>query len=104
MPELWTPGVPSAPLDELLDRLHRQIKAFGDEAVVDVELHDGARFTLESIAPEPGLGFVTLRPHPEPGDDRSEVIVPLGSIVRITLRPPEQRPGFGFSLPPDAQR
>ena len=99
MPELWTPGMQSAPLDELLERLHRQIRAFGEEAVVEVELHEGARYTLESVSPEPGVGFVTLRPHPEPGDGRSEVIVPLGSIVRITLRPPEEKPGFGFSLP-----
>jgi hypothetical protein len=99
MPELWTPGLPTPPLDELLERLHRQIEAFGKDTVVEVELHDGARFTLESLAPEPGYGFVTLRPHPEPGETRSEVIVPLGSVMRITLRPPEQKPGFGFSLP-----
>jgi hypothetical protein len=103
MPELWTPGVHSAPLEELLERLHRQIEAFGDQTVVDVELHDGARYTLESLGAEPGFGFVTLRPHPEAGEARSEVIVPLGSIMRITLRPPEQKPGFGFSLPPARQ-
>jgi hypothetical protein len=100
MPELWTPGIQTAPpVDELLERLHRRIKEFGEEAVVEIELHDGARYTLESLVAEPGYGFVTLRPHPGPGETRSEVIVPLGSIVRITLRPPEEKPGFGFSLP-----
>ncbi len=54
---------------------------------------------LESLTAEPGFGLVTLRPHPEPGDNRCEVIIPIGSIVRITLRPPEEKPGFGFSLP-----
>ena len=89
-----------APVDELVERLHRQIRAFGDDVAVEVELHDGAHYTLESLTAEPGFGFVTLRPHPEPGDPPFEVIVPLGSIVRITLRTPEQAPpGFGFSLP-----
>ncbi len=99
MPELWTPGLQLAPLDELVARLHRQIQQFGDEVVVEVQLHDGQRFTLESLTAEPGFGLVTLRPHPEPGDNRCEVIIPIGSIVRITLRPPEEKPGFGFSLP-----
>ena len=100
MPELWTPGMQVAPLDELVDRLHRQIRAFGDDIAVEIELHDGARYELESVTAEPGFGFVTLRPHPEPGDPPFEVIVPVGSITRITLSPPEaKRPGFGFSLP-----
>ena len=89
-----------APVDDLVDRLHRQIREFGDDVAVEVELHDGARYTLESLTAEPGFGFVTLRPHPEPGDPAFEVVVPLGSIVRITLRPREEaRHGFGFSLP-----
>ena len=87
-----------APLDELVARLHRQIEQFGDEVVVEVQLHDGQRYTLESLTAEPGFGLVTLRPHPEPGDERCQVIVPLGSIVRITLRQPEEKPGFGFVL------
>ena len=88
-----------APVDELVERLLRQIRGFGEDASVEIELHDGARYLLESLAPEPGFGFVTLRPHPDPGDPPFEVIVPLASITRITLRRPEQRPGFGFSLP-----
>jgi hypothetical protein len=100
MPELWTPGMQLAPIDELVERLLRRIRAFGDDVLVEVELHDGVRYALESIAPEPGFGLVTLRPHPEPGDPPFEVIVPLGSIVRITLSQPEgKKPGFGFSLP-----
>jgi hypothetical protein len=100
MPEVWTPSLQLAPLDELVERLHRQIREFGEDVVVDVELHDGVRYTLESLTAEPGFGFVTLRPHPEPGDEPSAVIVPMGSIMRITLRHRgEEPPGFGFSVP-----
>jgi len=76
------------------------MRGFSDKVAVEIELHDGVSYTLESLTAEPGFGFVTLRPHPEPGDPPFEVIVPLGSIVRITLRTPEQAlPGFGFSVP-----
>ena len=89
-----------APLDELIERLHRQIREFGETIVVEVELHDGLRYQLESITAEPGFGFVTLRPHPPPGETPTAVIVPLGSIVRITLQPHADEPHvFGFSLP-----
>jgi hypothetical protein len=103
MPDLWVPGF-AGPLDDLVDRIHRRIAQFAEEqgveqASVEVELFDGVRYTVESLQPEPGYGFVTIRPHP--GDDApAEVIVPIGSIKRIELnRAAEQRATLGFSVP-----
>lgn len=104
MPELWVPGA-AGPLDQFVDKLHRLIEEFArregiEQAAVEVELHDGALIAVESISPEPGFGFVTIRPHPEAREEPEEVIVPLGSIRRITLgRPEPERARFGFSLP-----
>ena len=106
MSNLWLPGVSAAPIDEFVARLHRHIERFAAEqsverAFVEVELVDGARYVLDSIAPEPGFGFVTIRPHR--GDDEDvpdELIVPVGTIRRIELaRAEETRSAFGFSLP-----
>jgi hypothetical protein len=98
--------MPSAPQEELVERLHRQIEVFareaqGHRAFVEIELHDGSRFALDSITAEPGYGFVTLVPHPATDEDLPEcLIVPVGSIRRIELgRAEEQRARFGFSLP-----
>jgi hypothetical protein len=103
MPDLWVPGF-AGPLDDLIDRIHRRVEQFAREAgvenaFVEVELADGARYAVESLSPEPGYGFVTIRPHP--GDDvPGEVIVPVGSIKRIELsRAGEQRAQLGFSVP-----
>ena len=116
MPELWLPGVSAAPLEEFVDRLHRKIGEFvgrrgHEQAAVELELMDGARFVLYSISPEPGFGFVTLVPYPE-DEERpwprgpaepvppDEVIVPVGSIKRITLNDAAERRGtVGFTLP-----
>jgi hypothetical protein len=100
--ELWLPGGPSA--DDFVGRLHQQIAHFTEanglqQAKVEVELRDGPLLVLDSIAPEPGLGFVTLRPHPQDEGEREEVIVPLASIARIRLSPAEEEPRFGFALP-----
>ena len=102
-PELWVPGF-AGPLDDLIDRIHRRIESFAEEAgleraFVEVELADGVRLAVESLSPEPGYGFVTIRPHP--GDDApAEVIVPVGWIKRIELRRvAEERPQAGFSVP-----
>ena len=104
MADLWVPGF-AGPLDDLVDRIHRRIAQLAEEtgveqAFVEVELFDGVRYVLESLSPDPGYGFVTIRPHP--GEDTpAEVIVPIGSIRRIELsRAGEQRAGFGFSVPP----
>lgn len=101
MPELWVPGF-AGPLDDLIDRIHRRVEEFAKEtgqAFVEVELADGARYVIESLLPEPGYGFITLRPHP--GEDGpAEVIVPVGSIKRIELSAAaEERGRLGFSLP-----
>ena len=103
MPELWVPGW-AGPLDDLIERIHRRIEQFAadaevDRAFVQVELADGVRYAIESLTPEPGYGFVTLRPHAA-DDVPDEVIVPVGSIRRIELSKAEDAPGrLGFSLP-----
>jgi hypothetical protein len=104
MPDLWVPGF-AGPLDDLVDRIHRRITQLAEEAgveraFVEVELADGVRYAVESLSPDPGYGFVTIRPHP--GEDMPvEVIVPIGSIRRIELsRAAEQRAQLGFSVPP----
>jgi hypothetical protein len=88
----------------LVTRLHRQIARFADEAgtavVVELELPDGALLRLDSISPEPGYGFVTVRPGAAPGEPLQEIVLPLGAFSRLTLSPAEERPAhFGFTLP-----
>jgi hypothetical protein len=105
MSELWVPGGVSA--DDFVARVHQQIAAFAEEnglaqAMVEVELKDGGRYVLDTLSPEPGYGFITLRPHPEDEDEREELIVPLASIALIRLSPAEKEPQFGFALPDDA--
>ena len=103
MPDLWVPGF-AGPLDDLVERIHRRIAAFAEEAGVEqahveVELVDGVRYALESLSAEPGYGFITIRPHA--GDDTpGEVIVPVGSVKRVELsRAPEEHQRPGFSVP-----
>jgi hypothetical protein len=95
------PGT-AGPLDDLVTRIHLRIEAFvaehGRQALVEVELRDGASAALRSISAEPGSGFVTLRPHGEDGTEE-EWIVPIASVARITLRAAGEREPFGFSLP-----
>jgi hypothetical protein len=105
VPELWLPGV-EGPHDEFVDRLHRLIERFAREAGVEraavcVELEDGARFALDSLSPEPGYGFVTIRPHrAEDPDTPEELVVPIVSLRRIELdRAEEERERFGFRVP-----
>jgi hypothetical protein len=105
MPELWVPGAAEPSIDAFVERLHRQVERFakdcaGGEAQVEIELRDGSLLALESILPEPGFGFVTLRPHTRHTDGhQEEVVIPVGAIARIRLAPPEQHPPFGFSKP-----
>src|SRR6202011_4147314 len=66
--ELWLPGGASA--DELVARVQQQVARFAEthglsQALVEVELRDGARYLLDTISSEPGYGFITLRPHPK---------------------------------------
>ena len=102
-PDLWLP-VFVGPLDDLVDRIHRRIEQYATEAgvekaFVEIELLDGARYKVESLAPEPGYGFVTIHPHPD-DDTPALVVVPVGSIKRIEIGPvAEQRGRLGFSVP-----
>jgi hypothetical protein len=103
VPELWVPGSAEASSEALVERLVSQIARFaaelpGGEAQVEIELRDGSTVPLESILPEPGFGFVTLRPH---GDRREEIVVPVAAIGRLRIGPPEEHPPFGFSRPAD---
>jgi hypothetical protein len=103
MPELWVPGVAEPSLDDFVARLHKHVERFareraGGEATVAIELRDGSSFQLLSIAPEPGYGFITLWPYREDGDVE-ELIVPVGSIARITISRREEHPPFGFAAP-----
>ena len=106
MSSLWIPGMAAAPQDELVARIHRQILRFAAEAgieraFVEVELVDGARFTLDTISADPGYGFVTLVPFRDASDDDlpEQLIVPVGTIRRIELaRAEEHRARFGFSV------
>ena len=70
----------AGPLEDLVARIHRRIEAFAaehglEQAMVEVELADGALLRLESLSAEPGYGFLTLVPH---GDEPQELIVPIG--------------------------
>ena len=102
MSELWLPGAPSA--DDFVARVHQQIARFAEahglaQAKVEVELRDGALLVLDTISPEPGYGFITLRPHAQDGGEREELIVPLVSVAQIRISPAEEEPRFGFALP-----
>ena len=104
MPEVWLPGAAEPSLEEFVARVHRQIERFNaghdaDETHVEVELADGERFALQSLAAEPGYGFVTLTVHPVGGHQR-QLIVPVNAIRRVTLGPAvEERAQLGFALP-----
>lgn len=104
MAELWLPGM-EGPHDDFVARLHRSIERFATEhdiekAVVELELRDGSRYTLERLSPEPGYGFVTIAP--VAGEDApGELIVPVAAIARIELSATPDKPErFGFSVPP----
>jgi hypothetical protein len=93
----------AGPLEDLVARIHRRIEAFASEhgleqAMVEVELADGALLRLESLSSEPGYGFLTLVPHTEKGEPQ-ELIVPIGAIRQLTLSRAEAASPIGFSLP-----
>ena len=102
VPELWTPGM-AGPLEDLVGRIHRRIESFAaehglEQAMVEVELSDGALLRLASISPEPGYGFLTLVPHGEEAEPQ-ELIVPIGAIRQLTLSRAEAESPIGFALP-----
>jgi hypothetical protein len=97
-PELWVPGAAEPSLDDFVARIHRQIEQYtathpADRSHVEVELADGERLTLRSLSGEPGFGFLTLSVEGE------QLIVPVGSIRRITLGPADEERKPGFALP-----
>ena len=97
-PELWVPGAAEPSLDDFVARIHRQIEQYtgthsADRTHVEVELADGERLALRSLSSEPGFGFLTLSVEDE------QLIVPVGSIRRITLGPADEDRKPGFALP-----
>jgi hypothetical protein len=110
VPDLWLPGAAPASLDDFVDRVHRQIARYtethaAEQTEVEVELAGGEQLVLQSLSPEPGYGFLTLTLHADDDRGARQVIVPLGSIRRISLGPAERaRAQFGFSLPDAAKR
>jgi hypothetical protein len=105
MSELWLPGG-ALDIDDFVRRVHQQIARFAElqgleQAMVEVDLRDGARHVLDTISPEPGHGFVTLKPHAT-DDELQELIVPLASIAQIRISPAEEDLQFGFALPDTA--
>jgi hypothetical protein len=97
-PDLWVPGAAEPSLDDLVARIHRLIEQYtathtADRSHVEVELADGERLSLQSLSSEPGYGFLTLSAGGE------QLIVPVGSIRRITLGPADEDRRPGFALP-----
>ena len=97
----------AGPLEELVKRILRRIDAFATEhgierVAVSVELSDGALHRLASLSADPGFGFVTLCPHPEPGDPQ-ELIVPVGAIREIRIGVDEGDQRLGFSVPAELE-
>ena len=104
MPDLWTP-VSEMPHEAFIERLHRAIGNFAqvtgvEKPLVEVELYDTSRFTLERFDPEPGFGMVTLYVTDSRDDAPDALIVPIGSIRRIELRTAVRSESFGFTVPP----
>jgi hypothetical protein len=103
MSELWLPGG-TLDIDDFVRRVHQQVERFAEtqglaQAMVEVELREGARHVLDAISSEPGYGFVTLRPHRMESEEPQELIVPLASVAQIRITPAEEQPQFGFALP-----
>jgi hypothetical protein len=100
---LWVPGAAEPSLDEFVARVHRQVERYtathtAERSHVEVELTSGERLTLHSLSAEPGYGFLTFSVHVEDGGPE-EVILPVGSIRRITLGPADEHRRPGFALP-----
>jgi hypothetical protein len=92
------PGAAAPSLDAFVTRILRLIEqhtATHDAAQehVQVELAGGERLSVTSLSSEPGFGFITLSVEAE------QVIVPVGSIRRITLGPADEEQKPGFALP-----
>jgi hypothetical protein len=103
---VWLPGISTGPNDEFVSALHRHIERYAAEhgvekPHVEVEFGDGARHVVDSLAPEPGFGFITIRQHKREDEDPDEIVVHVGFIRRLELsHRAEEAAAFGFSLPP----
>jgi hypothetical protein len=102
-PQLWVPGAAEPSLDDFVKRIHRQIERYttthpAERSHVEVELADGERLTLRSLSGEPGYGFLTIAVYSSEGE-AEELIVPVGSIERISLGPADETRRPGFALP-----
>jgi hypothetical protein len=92
------PGAAAPSLDDFVARIHRLIQQHTEthdaaQEHVEVELAGGERLSVTSLSSEPGFGFITLSVEAE------QVIVPVGSIRRITLGPADEDRKPGFALP-----
>lgn len=92
------PGAAAPSLDAFVARIHRLIEKHtathdAPQEHVEVELAGGERLSVTSLSSEPGFGFITLSVEGE------QVIVPVGSIRRITLGPADEERKPGFALP-----
>jgi hypothetical protein len=102
-PDVWVPGSAEPSLDTFVSRVLSQIERYtathsAEQTHVEVELTDGERLTLHSLASDPGYGFLTLSVHSFEGE-AEELIVPVGSIKRISLGPADDERRPGFALP-----
>ena len=100
---MWLPGSAEPSLDDFVARIVRRIGSYtethtAEHTHVSVELSDGEQLTLRSLSSEPGYGFLTLTVHPADGE-AEEIIVPVGSIKRISLGPADETRRPGFALP-----
>jgi hypothetical protein len=101
--QIWTPGV-AGPLEEFVARVTRMVGSFTQahglaEAEVRLELADGSRYLLASVAPEPGFGFFCLTPHIQAGEDPRQVVIPIGAVKLIEISVPDPERPFGFAAP-----
>jgi hypothetical protein len=70
--------------------------------LVEIELSDSSRFTLDRIEAEPGFGMVTIYVLEHRDQDAPDaILLPIGTIRRIELRsaPDERVAQFGFVVP-----
>jgi hypothetical protein len=103
-PDFWVPGAAAPSLEDFVKRIHQEIERYtsthpAEHSHVEVELADGARLPLRALTSEPGFGFLTLSVHSDEGEPE-ELIVPVGSIRRISLGPADEARRPGFALPP----
>ena len=102
--ELWVPGSAEPSLDDFVARVVRQIERYtathsAERSHVEVELGDGERLTVQSLASEPGYGFLTLTQM-----DGEQLIVPVGAIRKIALGPADEDRKPGFALPSSKEK